>query len=238
MSPAEATTTAATTQGPDVTLTTNGDLAYTAKGVNGPLLALFFKLVRSLDPEMLQSLLRPVLDDVRTTTPKPQADAKALDLFLLMANTRGVRGGKGEKDLFYELFFAVGKQFPNQCVDLLKDGIVHEVGSFKDVKMLYNQAMARLARSRDAVPSVDRQTTDRGASSVFLQALERHQEHQDRSLGGQETVFLRTVSAECIRIFQKQLEADVAVLEAREKDASENVSPLKLSLTAKSCRRV
>jgi hypothetical protein len=197
--------------------TTNGDVAYTAKGVNSSLLALFFKLVRNLDPEMLQSLLRPVLDDVRMAASKPQADAKVLDLFLLMANTRGVRGGKGEKDLFHELFFAVGKQFPNQCVDLLKDGIVHEVGSFKDVKVLYNQSMARLARDCDA-PSVVR--------------TQEHA-HQERVSQERETVFLRTVSAECIRVFWKQLEADVAVLEAHEKDASENAVPPKLSLAAK-----
>jgi hypothetical protein len=197
--------------------TTNGDVAYTAKGVNSSLLALFFKLVRNLEPEMLQSLLRPVLDDVRMAASKPQADAKVLDLFLLMANTRGVRGGKGEKDLFYELFFAVGKQFPNQCVDLLKDGIVHEVGSFKDVKVLYNQSVARLARDCDA-PSVVR--------------TQEHA-HQERVSQERETVFLRTVSAECIRVFWKQLEADVAVLEAHERDAPENAVPPKLSLAAK-----
>jgi len=213
MSPAEATTTAATTQGPDMTLTTNGDLAYTAKGVNGPLLALFFKLVRSLDPEAMRALLRPVLDDLKAATSKPEADAMALDIFLLMASTRGVRGGKGEKDLFYELFFAVGQEFPNQCVDLVKDGIVHEVGSFKDIKVLYNQAMARLAKNRE------------GMSTVFEQVLVQSQER--------ENVFLRTVSAECIRLFSKQLEADFALLEAHERGESENVPPLKLSLAAK-----
>ncbi len=80
-----------------MTTTANGDIAYTAAGVGAPLVALFVKLVRNLDDANLEALLRPVLDGVKTARTKAEADSQLLDLFLLIANTRGVRGGKGKR---------------------------------------------------------------------------------------------------------------------------------------------
>jgi hypothetical protein len=61
-------------------LTTNGDVAYSANGVNVPLLSLFFKLTRGLEAENLDALLRDVLV---LSQNKVEADAQVLDLFFV-----------------------------------------------------------------------------------------------------------------------------------------------------------
>ena len=207
---------AATGQQEGTTLTTKGDVAYMARGVNAPLLGLFFKLARGLGRENLQALLRPVLAEVEGAPSKAEADAQALDLFLLMANTRSVRHGKGEKDLFFDLLFAVGRSFPNQCVDLLRKGIVSEIGSYKDVKILYNRAISHLKRE---------------TQSLFALAVRKVPAQAE---------FLWTLASECIQLFKRQLEADARALDAL--DAAEPAAgggkkpsspPPKLSLAAK-----
>jgi hypothetical protein len=201
----DVTTTAADLKGL-VTLTINGDVAYTARGVNGPLLILFFKLTRGLETENLHALLREVL---ATSKNKVEADAQALDLFLLMGNTRSVRHGKGEKDLFFDLLFAVGRSFPNQCLDLLRKGVVAEIGSYKDVKILYNRAISRLKLE---------------TQSLFAQALGRTPA---------QALFLWALAWECIQLFKRQLEVDARTLDAFEAESAEGKPAPKLSLAAK-----
>lgn len=211
----------------NLTTTTNGDVAYTAKGVNAPLLALFFKLVRGLSAENMQSLLRPVVDDVKAATSKTQADALTQDLFVLMASTRGVRGGKGERDLFYDLFFAVGRSFPNQCVDMVKGGVVQHVGSFKDIKILYNQALA-LLRSKRKEPTLPDSICFKSFAQVLLgNTTTTHGQPPEKLY----MTFLETIAAECIRVFIDQLRADLALLKAH-KNKKDGAS-LRLSLAAK-----
>ena len=77
----------------------NGAPELTAKGVGEPLVALFFKLVRSLPDHSLAELLA-ACDD---TSPEGAAD-----LVVLAFQTRATRGmGKGEKLLFYKMLAAL-----------------------------------------------------------------------------------------------------------------------------------
>ena len=74
----------------------NGALEHSDAG--SPLVALFFKLVRSLPDDSLASLTAAV----------PAEPAELADLTVLAFQTRATRGmGKGEKDLFYKLLAAL-----------------------------------------------------------------------------------------------------------------------------------
>lgn len=74
----------------------NGALEHSDAG--SPLVALFFKLVRSLPDDSLASLTAAV----------PAEPASLADLTVLAFQTRATRGmGKGEKDLFYKMLAAL-----------------------------------------------------------------------------------------------------------------------------------
>ena len=74
----------------------NGALEHSDAG--SPLVALFFKLVRSLPDDSLASLTAAV----------PAEPAELADLTVLAFQTRATRGmGKGEKDLKYKLLAAL-----------------------------------------------------------------------------------------------------------------------------------
>ena len=92
-------TTAATTK-----IGVNGETVYTAEGVGDSRVSLFTMLNRGLDPDMLQSAIRQVFADSR----KNGQSQMQLDMFLMAFQTRDIRGGKGEKQLFYN-FMICGK---------------------------------------------------------------------------------------------------------------------------------
>ena len=74
----------------------NGALEHSDAG--SPLVALFFKLVRSLPDDSLASLTAAV----------PAEPASLADLTVLAFQTRATRGmGKGEKDLFFKMLAAL-----------------------------------------------------------------------------------------------------------------------------------
>ena len=74
----------------------NGALEHSDAG--SPLVALFFKLVRSLPDDSLASLTAAV----------PAEPASLADLTVLAFQTRATRGmGKGKKDLFYKMLAAL-----------------------------------------------------------------------------------------------------------------------------------
>jgi hypothetical protein len=52
------------------------------------------------------------------------------DLFVLAFQTRNCRGGKGEKDLFYDFVLVLFKDFPDTVLDCLP--LIAKYGSYKD----------------------------------------------------------------------------------------------------------
>jgi hypothetical protein len=59
-----------------------------------------------------------------------------VDIFLLWANTRDVRGGKGERDLANWLLIEISRRFPKTVEGILQ--LVPEYGSWRDVVSLIN----------------------------------------------------------------------------------------------------
>lgn len=95
------------------------------------LLDLFFKLVRNLSEEDLKNSVSNILTFV-----KKNEDVSLLaDLFVLMFQTRDCRCGKGEKNLFYLLFFSLFKEYPVTIISLL--GEIPYYGYFKDLLNIY-----------------------------------------------------------------------------------------------------
>lgn len=95
------------------------------------LLDLFFKLVRNLPEEDLKNSVSNILTFV-----KKNEDVNLLsDLFVLMFQTRDCRCGKGEKNLFYLLFFSLFKEYPVTIISLL--GEIPYYGYFKDLLNIY-----------------------------------------------------------------------------------------------------
>jgi len=76
----------------------NGEIVYTAEGVEDCRVPLFTMLNRGLDADRLQEMVR----DVFTESKKSGQVQLQLDMFLMAFQTRDIRGGKGEKNLFYK----------------------------------------------------------------------------------------------------------------------------------------
>jgi Domain of unknown function (DUF2828) len=108
----------------------NGGLQYSDAGVGDGRLALFNKLVRNLDSSDFDSLLLTALLESRA-----RSDASAtVDLFVMAAQTRDVRGGKGERSLSYTFLLALHEHFPRTVERLMS--LLPEYGSWKDLMLL------------------------------------------------------------------------------------------------------
>lgn len=87
----------------------NGDLSHETSGCLG--LDFSFKLVRGLSKTEIES---KVLEIIGTGDVN-----QIVDLFVLMFVTRNCRGGKGERDLFVDIFLSLYTLFPSTCHSLL-----------------------------------------------------------------------------------------------------------------------
>lgn len=128
--------------GPKRTTTTNGADSFTATGVENPLVALSFKLVRDLKSETLETMMQAVLTAlandnsiVSMTDLVKLKRPEILDLFVLAFQTRDVRGGKGERSLFYQMFLWLYQKFGTQTLELLK--LIPHYGSYKDLREIW-----------------------------------------------------------------------------------------------------
>ncbi|KAG5176718.1 hypothetical protein JKP88DRAFT_227533 [Tribonema minus] len=114
----------------DLILGENGAPAVSDAGVGSPKLALFNKLVRNLPDEQLQVMLDAAIKEARES----DKVADLVDLFLLTFQTRDVRGGKGERDLCYNMLLQLYSEFSATILLLLP--LLPEYGSWKDIMLL------------------------------------------------------------------------------------------------------
>uniref|UniRef100_A0A7S1Z7U1 TROVE domain-containing protein n=1 Tax=Ditylum brightwellii TaxID=49249 RepID=A0A7S1Z7U1_9STRA len=99
---------------------------YTSLGLNSNTLAIS-QLVRGGNPTSL------INDDLATK------DIKYIsDLFILLFSTRNSRGGKGEKMLSYQMFFALKNQYPSTALAMLP--LFAHYGYWKDLLLISNMA--------------------------------------------------------------------------------------------------
>ena len=117
--------------GPKTTKTQNGADSYTAAGVEDDRVALMFKLVRDLELSTLETFMDRIADIGE------ERDVQFLaDLFVMAFQTRDIRGGKGERDLFYSMFLWLAGRYPVEIIGLLP--FVAHYGSYLDLREMWS----------------------------------------------------------------------------------------------------
>ena len=104
----------------DIMLGENG--AALKKDVD-PLVALDFSLVRGAERTTIEERMQCVLEN--------SSKADVIDLFVLAFHTRWVRGGKGERKLFYDMMSVLAEKNRAEVLHVLK--WVPEYGCWKDL---------------------------------------------------------------------------------------------------------
>ncbi len=121
---------------PKTTDGVNGSLVYTAEGQGDPRVALYTSLVRDCEMDFIEKNLQE------------SYKLSPADAFVLAFQTRDVRGGKGERELFYKMMKVLE---PNLTPALL--ALIPEYGSWHDVFELMKrgicvQPLRRLTRAQ------------------------------------------------------------------------------------------
>lgn len=110
---------------------TNGTAQVSFEGAGNDLVALFVKLCRGFDVNLVKQ-------DVNNIVAKNANNLEVLvDLFVLTFQTRDCRGGKGERDLFRALLLGLYNHFPREVIASLP--LITEYGYFKDFEALFEQ---------------------------------------------------------------------------------------------------
>jgi len=105
-----------------------GSDVYTAEGVGQPLVALSALLVRGADVNAIEKLMGEICD----SPSGPQDHKKWIeDLIVLTFQTRDVRGGKGERELFKQMMGILFKWMPHLTLSLLD--LIPEYGCWDDL---------------------------------------------------------------------------------------------------------
>lgn len=115
----------------------NGTLELTLNAISEKIVALFFNLVRNCSAYDIKILYNSVLNEVKNTP--ESAKEKVISLITLCFMTRSCRGGKGERELFYQLFSLLNKNFPETTSELCK--IISHYGYWKDCLNLIAKRM-------------------------------------------------------------------------------------------------
>ena len=115
--------------------TTNGKPSVSKAAAGDPRCSAFFKLVRGLSREALKEHLSDILS---------QADGHeaVVDAFVLYAQTRDVRGGKGERDLARWWLCELSQRFPATVEALVP--MVPDFGSWRDLTAFLEEDRAAL----------------------------------------------------------------------------------------------
>jgi hypothetical protein len=103
----------------------------------------FFKLVRGLTREALEGHVDAMLQQAVAAD-----DQEGLvDVFVLWASTRDIRGGKGERELAHWMLLSLAKHYPETVLELLP--LIPEYGSWKDcVSLLRFEELPERFRTR------------------------------------------------------------------------------------------
>jgi len=131
----------------ETTLGTKGSDVYTTDGVGNTLVALSALLTRGADKTLVQNLL---LKSLRLNTEDSEKDC-----FVLAFMTRAVRGGKGERELFYDLYSVLLKEREALALDLLD--LVGDYGYWNDLFTLWEKFANSKAFETRAIEIVSKQ---------------------------------------------------------------------------------
>lgn len=114
----------------------NGAAVYTEAGVEDGRVALFTMLNRGLDKTYLQDAIRKLFAESETHVTYQYQ----LDLFTMAFQTRDIRGGKGEKQLFYDMMETLYDLDPRTTNNMMKH--IPEYGCWRDMWELMRRVPA------------------------------------------------------------------------------------------------
>lgn len=104
----------------------NGSDVYTTKGFGNRLVSFYTMLNRSMSPQEIEKNVKELIRIDRATL---------IDLLVLIFQTRDIRGGKGERDLFHVMMKTFLNNFPEHAYKILE--FVPEYGYWQDLWQIY-----------------------------------------------------------------------------------------------------
>ena len=144
------------------TETENGASAYTFEGVGDKLVALWFKLTRGCPRADLREMIGEIVREAAALGATREVGG---DLLVMAFQTRDVREGKGERQLFFWMLLELHASFPEATLELL--GMIGHFGCYKDVK-----ALLELAEEEQAEASEEGAAAAPSTSALSAAALD------------------------------------------------------------------
>ena len=142
----------------------NGADVYTEAGVGNRLLPLFTMLNRGLKENYIHKAIKQIA--------WCNQEEEIRDLFVMAFHTRDVRGGKGERDLFYQMLCALYLYWPQMTEKMLK--LVPEYGCWRDMWSIWSivpelaPAILRIVQAQFMEDLVKASTGVRGETGISL----------------------------------------------------------------------
>ncbi|AYV83474.1 MAG: hypothetical protein Hyperionvirus7_45 [Hyperionvirus sp.] len=145
----------------------NYSAEYTKEGAGDPRVTFFFKIVRGLPRDQINLYVKSILQLYDETGDRNVF----LDLFVIMFHSRDIRGGKGERDIFYEMMIELYENYPEIILELL--ALVPYYGYYKDyfrmmemVGHVHNSFTARIYELVAGQLNLDTAALDRAKEGV------------------------------------------------------------------------
>lgn len=130
----------------------------------------FFQLVRGLDEQKIISYIQKIKTEYEET----KNVQLFIDLFILTFQTRDIRNGKGERDLFYTIFLTLQEYFPVEILLLIP--YISTYGSYLDFCKLMNLVHQKKIATSDKIKKNNYFTFEKGILSYYAEQLKRDQE--------------------------------------------------------------
>ncbi len=147
---------------------------YTAEGVGDALVPFYTSLTRKAGEEFIKTSIKAVIKQRESKGFTHTFEERVRDLWLLTFQTRDVRGGKGERDLFVEMFDAMTKAHHNSINEALAMlHLIPEYGSWLDMIKVLLKSDVPAIRNRAFTLMVMRFNEDR--------AILRRRQHAART---------------------------------------------------------
>jgi hypothetical protein len=121
--------------------------------LKGAFVGAFSGLVRGASQSRINDFVDNIISTIITKTPVEEHSTHLARLFVLMFQTRDIRGtvGKGERQLFYWMFLRMFKHYPEETLEFVEQ--IPHFGYWKDLNQIYAMCNGRdeLARLKTEI---------------------------------------------------------------------------------------
>jgi hypothetical protein len=149
----------------------------------------FFQLVRNLDKIKIISYIQKI----KTEFDETKNVQLLIDLFVLTFQTRDIRNGKGERDLFYIMFLALQEHFPVEILLLIPS--ISAYGSYLDFSKLMNLINQKKSETSDKTEKNNYSTFEKAIISYYAEQLQNDQQVLQTSSGAKDSLPILSLAA-------------------------------------------